>query len=661
MAVTGMRLVNVTGSLNRLSEVLDACCSGEDFQFEQAMSFFGSKSDFTPINDENPYGPLLSRLTAALAEAKLEVEPYEEGKAMPTPDWTQTGGYVDELATTLRTLGAERSELQRQIEQTQIELEQLRHFTQLDVKLQDIFDCEYIKVRFGRLPKESYNKLKYYSDNPYIMLLQCDSDRDYVWGMYLSPIESIAEVDRIFQTLLWERMHLPEAKGTPKEECAAMEQRIKELQAQEQEAAKGVEEYWADNCERCSALYHMLDRNSSAFELRRYVAKYKSGDKFFLAGWVAAKNAKQFEERLNAMPDVECEIERPDAAQEHSPPVKLRNHAFARPFEFYVGMYGLPSYNEADPTPFVAITYFLLFGMMFADVGQGIVLSLAGWFFMWKLKKMELGRIVAVCGISSVIFGVLLGSVFGFEHWLDGFWGWVHDKTGVPLNHGKLINIEDSAVVNVLIYAAIGIGTVLVLCAMLFNVYTKIKQRMYGDALFGQNGVAGVIFYSAVVYAAVSMLVLGNNPLNIAYIMLLIVLPLLLIFLKEPLSELVEGKEHWLPENPGDFLMQNFFELFEVLLSYVSNTVSFLRVGAFILVHYGMMTVVFTLAELCPEGSIPYIIILVIGNGIIIVLEGLLVGIQALRLVYYEMFSRFYSGTGRPFTPAHQLSARTSE
>jgi len=232
------------------------------------------------------------------------------------------------------------------------------------------------------------------------------------------------------------------------------------------------------------------------------------------------------------------------------------------------------------------------------------------------------------------------------------FWGWVSSKTGIPLNHGKLINVEDSEVVNYLIYATIGIGAVLVSIAMLLNIYTKLKQGMYGDALFGQNGVAGLVFYVSVIAGAVGMLTGLYSVMTTPYIICLIVIPLLLIFLREPLGELIEGKEHWLPEKPGEFLMQNFFELFEVLLSYVSNTVSFLRVGAFILVHYGMMTVVFTLAEMSPEWSFGYIAVVIIGNGIVIALEGLLVGIQALRLEFYEMFSRFYSGSGRAFTPS---------
>ena len=659
MAVTGMRLVNVTGTLERLDATLDACCEGGDFQFEQAMSFFGDNSDFAPINEENPYSPYYARLSAILSDSRLELAPEDAQGASPldTMTWEEIGGFVDEVSTRLHDLTVERQDHRQQIEQTESELEQLRNFDGIDIRLDEIFDCEYIKVRFGRLPRESYAKLKYYSDNPYIMMLTCKTDNRYVWGLYFAPIDNVAEVDRIFQSLLWERLHLPDAKGTPAEECRRMEQQLEELRSADAESNEELERFWEDNKLKCSRIYRMLERSDRCFDLRRYVARYHDSDKFFLAGWVAEDDAEKFSRRINAIGSVECEIEQPSASEDHSPPVKLKNRFFAKPFEFYVDMYGLPNYKELDPTPFVAFTYFLLFGMMFADAGQGFVLSLVGFFFMWKMKKMELGRIIGLCGFSSMIFGVLLGSVFGFEHWLDGFWGWVHEKTGVPLNEGKLINIEDSNVVQTLIYATIGIGAVLVMCAMLLNIYSKLRQKRFGEALFGQNGLAGLVFYGSVVYAAVNALLLGGSMPSGAYIWLLIVLPLVLIFAREPLGDLIEGKPDWMPESIGDFLMQNFFELFEVLLSYVSNTVSFLRVGAFILVHYGMMTVVFTMAG-TDTHSARFIIVVVLGNIIIMALEGLLSGIQALRLEFYEMFSRFYDGDGKPFTPvSHVLNA----
>lgn len=653
MAVTRMRLVNVTGTLDKLDAVLDACAAGEDFQFEQAMSFFGGKSDFVPINEENPYSAYFSRLSSILEESGLELADEEDGYGSPGDQmtWEEIDVFVDEVSARMKELAEERQSYRSQIAQCTLELEELRNFEDLNIELSEIFDCEYIKVRFGRLPRESYAKLKYYSDNPYIMMLTCKTDSQYVWGLYFAPIDNVAEVDRIFQSLMWERLHLPDATGTPAEECRRMEQRLEELEEADRYSQQTLETFWTDNRLKCTTLYRMLESRCAAYELRRYVARYRNTDRFFLAGWVAEDDSDEFYDRIITLGDVECDISEPDTAEDHSPPVRLKNNFLAKPFEFYVNMYGLPDYKEIDPTPFVAFTYFLLFGMMFADLGQGLVLSLVGFLFMWKVKKMELGRIIGFCGFSSAIFGTLLGSVFGFEHWLDGFWAWVHERTGIPLNHGKPINIEDSSVVTTVIYSTVAIGAVMVTCAMLLNIYSKLKQRIFGEALFSPNGVAGLVFYVSAIYAAVNALVLGGGAPSTAYILLLIVLPLLLIFLREPLSELIEGKEKWLPENPGDFIMQNFFELFEVLLSYVSNTVSFLRIGAFVLVHYGMMRVVFTLAG-SDVGSVKYIIVIVIGNIIIMALEGLLSGIQALRLEFYEMFSRFYSGEGKPFTPA---------
>ena len=650
MAVTKMNLVSVVGSMRKLDTVLDVCCSGENFHLEQATSFFHNSSDFTSITDENPYSPLYTKLKDTLVGARLEPIPTDD--STPLMQDAQIAEFVEEFSAAMRSVSEERTRIETELARIEREMEQLKHFEGLEMRLDEIFACEYIKVRFGRLPRESYDKLSLYSDNPFVILFPCTKDSQYVWGVYCAPIEAVAEVDRIFQSLFWERLMIPDAVGTPKEAYEVLDARREELIKQRDEASQKVEDYWALKSADCSRLLAYLEKRSSRFELRRSGARYKEGDTFFLAGWVPKREAKSFRAKLERVGDLDIDIEKPDKDAEQSPPVEIRNKAVFIPFEFYVKMYGLPSYREIDPTPFVAITYFILFGMMFADVGQGIVLSIIGYFIMWKHMKMELGRIVGICGISSAIFGVLLGSVFGFEEWLNPFWGWVSSKTGVPLNHGKLINVEDSEVVNYLIYATIGIGAVLVAVAMLLNIYTKLRQGMFGDALFGQNGVAGLLFYTSIIIGAVGMLTGLYSVMTTTYIVCLIVIPLILIFLREPLGELLEGKKHWLPEKPGEFLMQNFFELFEVLLSYVSNTVSFLRVGAFILVHYGMMTVVFTLAEMSPEGSFGYIAVVIIGNIIVIALEGLLVGIQALRLEFYEMFSRFYSGSGRAFTPS---------
>ena len=145
--------------------------------------------------------------------------------------------------------------------------------------------------------------------------------------------------------------------------------------------------------------------------------------------------------------------------------------------------------------------------------------------------------------------------------------------------------------------------------------------------------------------------------------------PLLLIFLKEPLTRMIEKRADKMETGPGMYIVQGFFEMFETLLSYFSNTISFIRIGAFAVSHAAIMEVVLQLAGaesgnpnwfgvifgnlfVCGfEGLIVGIQVLVLGNIIVCGLEGLVVGIQVLRLEYYEMFSRFYKGSGRAFDP----------
>ena len=126
--------------------------------------------------------------------------------------------------------------------------------------------------------------------------------------------------------------------------------------------------------------------------------------------------------------------------------------------------------------------------------------------------------------------------------------------------------------------------------------------------------------------------------------------PLILIFLKEPLTALIEKKSEVMPKEKGMFIVQGLFEMFEVLLSYFSNTLSFVRIGAFAVSHAAMMQVVLMLAG-AENGGSPNWIVIILGNLFVSGMEGLIVGIQVLRLEYYEMFSRFYKGNGREFKP----------
>ena len=402
-----------------------------------------------------------------------------------------------------------------------------------------------------------------------------------------------------------------------------------ELQQLEKERADA----FVEEEERFSRMLACVIARKERYEIHKYVGIYR--DRFIICGWCPESDSEDFITLFDDIDGMECTVETVGKDTQLSPPVKLKNNILARPYEFYVQMYGLPSYNEPDPTPFVAFTYTLLFGVMFGDLGQGLVLAIIG-ALMWHLKKMPLGKILIPCGISSAVFGVIYGSVFGFEELLDPMFRSIGFSE-------KPVDVMKPETTQMLIYGAVGAGVVLVLASILMNIFSCIKQKKALHAVFSANGLCGIVFYVSVL----SLLLLENAS---AVAIPAIIVSLVLIFLSEPLIRIFEHKK---PLEEGqsvsDFAMQTFFELFETALSYVTNTMSFLRVGAFILVHAGMMKVVFTLAEM--SSGVPYVLILIFGNALVMCLEALLVGIQVLRLEFYEMFSRFFKGEGEPYMP----------
>jgi len=325
------------------------------------------------------------------------------------------------------------------------------------------------------------------------------------------------------------------------------------------------------------------------------------------------------------------------------PPTMLHNAWLFRPFEMFVEMYGLPNYHDLDPTPFVAVTFCLLFGIMFGDLGQGALLLIGG-LLLEKIKHNRLAGIVGRAGLTSMIFGFLFGSVFGVETLLNP----VHQSLfGV---REKLFEVMDASATMPLLIGAVAIGAVLILMTMIINIYLNIKRKEMAEALFSQNGVAGFIFYGYIILFLIGMFMpdmLPFNPGSKPLMILFVGVPVVLFFMKEPLNGLMKGEGLTPHQGWGNFVLEEVFEVLEIILSFVTNSLSYLRVGGFVLSHAGMMLVVMTLVKMTGNAG-P--VVFVLGNLFVMGLEGLIVGIQTLRLEYYEMFSRYFVGNGKKFT-----------
>ncbi len=637
MAVLSMQAVNIIGLTKYIDEVITVLGESGVFHPDEVSAFYTELQEFTHVPTNNTYAEHLTNLKSALNRTKFDCRVGEVNDYAPSAE--ELGSLSDSIVADIDLLSDKKEAVRAQLREAKRNYSVASHFSGLDVEIGEVLKLKYMKARFGKLPKDSMSKLSLYKNNQYVDFMVCTEDRTHCWGVYFTPADQAEKIDRIFEGLYFEPVELVGGNETPEQRIEIYKEQIPALEQELKEAQEKIDRYLKDNEEMISRCLSKLEEIVLYMGIRSKALQH--GNSFIIVGWVPSENAGEIKKRLTKIRSVELDFSDAKKELDKRPPVKLKNVFFAKPFEFYTEMYGVPKYNEVDPTTFVAITYIIIFGIMFADLGQGFILSIVGW-LMWKIRKMKIGKILLPCGISSMVFGSLFGSVFGFEHLLDPMYRSMGYKE-------KPFEVMASENTNLIIFAAIGIGVMLLIVAMFFNVYSSLKQKNYGRALFSTSGVAGILFYGSLVFGLVSEMFLGIHVMTAPYIIGLVVVPFILIFFSEPLTELVNGEKDWQPESWGGYIVEKLFESIEILLSYVTNTMSFLRVGAFVLVHAGMMMVVFVLAE--TVGGAGYWVIVVIGNALVMVLEALLVAIQVLRLEYYELFSRFYSGEGRPFEP----------
>lgn len=311
------------------------------------------------------------------------------------------------------------------------------------------------------------------------------------------------------------------------------------------------------------------------------------------------------------------EVRDPTFTEHSRVPSVVKHPAWLGSFMGLVKNYGIPRYGEFDPTWLFAITYILMFGAMFGDLGQGAVIAIAGFYFRRRLGSSA--SFLMATGGASMVFGILYGSVFCYEDLLPALWM-------PPLS-------DPTRMLTLALYWAVGF----IVLVTLLTVWNRLAEGHVLKALLDSKGLAGIGAYLGLLWGSYSWMVYGQFG---TWEEIGIFVPLLLM---------IGYKWH-----EADFPIQEkilvvFIEGFDTMVNYLSNTLSFLRVAAFSLNHVALSIAIFTVAEMM--GTTGHWITVVLGNLFILVLEGAIVAIQVLRLEYYEGFSRFFSGDGREFKP----------
>ena len=635
--IVQMKFLIISGPRTDIDRVCDVYLSKYEMQLENAVTELKTTDNLLPFVEMNPYKEPLAK--AEEFTSKLSVSNIPADTSLST----------DAITTLIRGLNHDYLELQEKkelLKKNKDELLEKLHvlepFRPLDFDLHKVLHYRYMQLRFGRIGIDYYRKLeKYLFEDLNAIFLEGTSDENYVYGCYFVANAETSRVDSVFNSLHFERITISdEYIGTPSVAYDSLEEDISDLDDRIAEIDRSIQDLLNNQASQLLGARKRLEELSNNFDVRKMAARVDDNkeDYYILCGWMGVDDVEAFLRESEGDDKVFVVVEEDREKFFGAPPTKLKNPRFFKPFEMFIRMYGLPSSNEMDPTVFVALTYTFIFGAMFGDVGQGLCLFVIGG-LLYKLKNINLAGIISVAGLFSAFFGFMFGSVFGFEDMIQARWlRPMEAMTSLPFI-GQL---------NTVFIVAIAFGMGLNILSMIFHILNAIRAKDTENIWFSNNGIAGLVFYGFIVFTIVLYMTGHQVPGNILMAVFLGI-PMLVFIFKEPLTNLAERNHKKLETSKGMFLVQGFFELFETLLSYFSNTLSFVRIGAFAVSHAAIMEVVLMLSG-AQEGS-PNWIVVVIGNLVVCGLEGLIVGIQVLRLEYYEMFSRFYKGSGREFKP----------
>ena len=379
-----------------------------------------------------------------------------------------------------------------------------------------------------------------------------------------------------------------------------------------------------------------------------------------ITGWIPEPEAARVTHRLEEVTGGRCAIETlsPEQVPDLKVPVLMRHSWFLRPFEMLISGYGIPTYQDLEPTLFVAVTYMLMFGMMFGDAGHGLVLLLVGLgtvFAARQAKTRDVGTLVSLAGTASIVFGLLYGSFFGLESF-QKYALWPGHRS---LDH--LVQTDPMAIIRL----AITTGVLVISIGVILNIANRLRKGDWRGGFFGGFGVIGALFYWGCLGLLLKFAAIRSRGLGLAAVGLFIALPLVIWILYLPISQALrnhrarrtagaagEGNEE---EGLGMSIVESTIEAFETILSYMSNTVSFIRIAAYAMSHAAILMATFILADkvvgVQAGGGIPRLLVIIVGNLIAIILEGIIAAVQAMRLEYYEFFSKFFPGGGEEFKP----------
>ena len=597
------------------------------------------------------------------AENVMERLGIELPEELPTSDvldlpLREAEGTVKRIEGAAREPLSEIEDVSRELQENRERMQALAPFRGLTVPIERITQTDFLHATTGTLPAWEMRGLRReLPDDALLVPLERGDGSEDGEGLRAVVIMLPRKKRFALRTTLDKfdfvaRDFPADVEGAPAQQYDAAQEKREKLQ-QRRAAAE----------ERISELAHTYrDTLIRIYQRARLELNVRDTERTFgttrntvaISGWVPSEKVPEVRETVKRVTGGQAVVEVRDATREEIEEGEVPSYnphwSVLQPFARLVSGYGSASYREIEPTLLFAISFLLMFGLMFGDLGHGLCLVLAGLGVRaWGRRQVvrDLGYVVAAAGASSALFGAFFqGTMFGWSLTELGF-QWTLGFEPVRL-HGAGSGAE-SHVKRYLIISIL-LGVLLLSLGMILNIVNRLRMRDYTGACLQQFGLVGLVFYwsalGVTAYAALS------EPASTSAWLLsvAVAVPLLLLFLAAPLKHLLDQGT----EGVGDSAFTGVVHGLESVMTLFANTLSFMRVAAFALSHAGLSFTVLVFMRVVgnlPVGPFFEALVFVLGTALVIGLEGLIVAIQIFRLEYYEFFTKFFRAEGRQFQP----------
>jgi len=590
-------------------------------------------------------GDRVSNLLTSLEDFLGSKEEYVKAKKKLKVSLDEIERFSEDYGKIVDEIAKETDNIQREHEELKGIMKNLEFIKMYKMRLDKIGEFKHVFVKVGFIQDIFLDKLEeYFKELETIFEVKPGKPKES-FLVVVGNIDYKSNVEKALTLLNFEEMKFPEWVN-PDPELALQDIKKKmDLDIKKtQEQHKSLRVIYEKILERKPYVSFMRDVKSSLFRTKSLS---------LLSGWIPVKKSDSLKDKVEALTGKVMYLKFDKPKHEEIVPTKLRDKGLLSKFELLTVLRGVPDYYEINPTPVFMILFILMYGIMFGDLGGGMVISLLGAFFATRKKTFlgigrrsitKLGWIMIFSGAVAAFFGLLYGEVFLFESPLLNE---IREALGLPAL-GLLVEHEPNLDrINQMIVIALVFGVIQLIVALGFGFVNRLSKEGIIEAVFNGKGLLGLIYFVSGVILAINIIIGGINinaflyPENVPFVAICLT-TLMLIFLSPLLVSIFKKRKIHLVES----IFEGFGEAIELFIGLLANSFSYIRIAAFALVHaaLGISAVLLSLTT----GDIVAFILM---NFIAIFLEGFVVGIQSLRLLYYEFSTKFFIGGGEVYRP----------